>query len=142
MNLPIQKYLFKFAHTLQFSRKILTDSTRTLFNRIPDRSSYRDINLDEACVVHIRGGDALFEGLRELPSLAYYAKSIKSISPKYVIIVSEPSQIDKYKLENPVTKELLKFCESIGIESRHISSEDVYYDAGVIFHAKRIVSSN
>ncbi len=137
----LYRYLEESIEHKPFSRGYLINSSRQLFSKLPDKSEYNKFNLDRNIIVHVRGGDALFEGAIELPPLSYYTKSIDELTPEKVIILYEPDQLNKYPGSNPVPNKLKAYCQASNIESILVSSEDVFYDAGILFWAKKIIAS-
>jgi len=83
----------------------------------------------------------LFDGALTLPTLAYYKRCLDKLSPKKVVIISEPDDVSKYGSENPVPGKIIEYCNDVDIQCQRISGEDVFFDAGVVFWAKRVICS-
>ena len=142
LNPSLSEYFKSICKSSVFIRKILQESSRTIFNLIPNEKSYQNLELDKVLITHIRGGDALFDGTLLLPPLRYYTECIAKEDAKKVIILTEPDFNDKYNMENPQPRNLIDYCNKKNIEVTLISNKDVLIDAGVLYWAKRIVASN
>lgn len=139
---PIKEYLWKTAEMYEFSRSTLQNTTRSIFLDIPTVDKYKDLNLDESLVVHVRGGDALFEGALFLPPFSYYTNCIKKVSTNKVIVLYEPDDQFKYNALNPIPNKILEYCKVLNKECILISNKDANYDAGILLSARNVVASN
>lgn len=137
----INKFITDVALNTNFNRKLLQESSRSIFSKIPSKNEYSELDVNDSVVVHVRGGDALFEGAIPLPPLNYYLKCIKRISPNKIIIVSEPDDLKKNGMNNPVPGLIKDYCNNVGIKYIHISTKDYIYDAGIIYWAKKVIAS-
>ncbi len=142
LNGTIDAYIKDIGSKVKFNRELLQKCNEDAFNKLPKEDQYNDLDIRKSVVLHIRGGDALFEGALHLPPLSYYKKSILELNPKKIIIVSEPDHLQKYGTTNPLKDVLYKYCISKDIETTIVSTEDVYYDLGIIFWAKQVITSN
>ena len=139
----IDQYIKDIIKGLDFNRKILQRTNRDIFSKLPKKIEYQKLNLDKSLVLHIRGGDALFDGAFVLPSLGYYIKAIELECPQKVVVICEPDNPSKYGEEkNPVPAKIKSYCKNNNIEYELISNDNFLYDAGVIFHSKSLVSSS
>ncbi len=138
----IDEYLKTIIKDVNFNRKILQKAPRDLFSKLPTKSKYKNLKLFECLVIHVRGGDALFDGAFSLPSLSYYIKAIQLESPKKVILISEPDDPLKFGgAINPTPEKIKEYCIKQKIEFEHISSNDFMFDAGVMFWSEALVCS-
>ena len=141
MNKTLWNYIENTISEIPFQRSLLQNSPRTLFDKLPKKSAFKKHDLDNSLIIHVRGGDALFSGSLILPPIDYYISCIDKVSPSKVVVVSEPDNLKKYKSSNPVPLVINQYCEKKNIKFTSISSEDILYDAGLLFRAKRIVTS-
>ena len=135
----LREYVFEVAGKNAFSLGFLRGLSPSLFSKLPVRESLSLTS--NSLVLHVRAGDALFEGALLLPPLSYYQSAILASGTKRVIVVSEPANaLDP--CVNPVPDLIQLFCESSGIDCIVQSSNEMEVDAATLFYAKRVVASN
>lgn len=135
----IRKYLDNTGLAEPFRRDYLTSLSSSLFSRLASKS---EVSLDDGtCVVHVRGGDALYEGALFLPPLSYYKKQIQESESERILIVAEPD-LGVGRSSNIVPALLGEWCESLGKEYAIQSSLDVESDASALYYAKEVIGSN
>ena len=135
----IRDYVFEVASNQVFSRDFLRGLSPSLFSKLIAQNS--PSLADGSLVLHVRAGDALFEGALNLPPLSYYQSAILASKAKRVVVVSEPANIQD-PCVNPVPKLIQSFCELSNIDCIVQSSEEMDVDAATLFYAKRVVASN
>ncbi len=141
-QISIYPYLKAIALQNSFKRSLLQGCNRNLFNKLPSFKEYNGLLKDNSLVIHIRGGDALFDGQIPLPPASYYQNIIDSTEVNNVLIVTEPKPVTQQERVNPLPDIIQSHCHKMSIESKIISSKDPLFDAGLIFNANRIVCSN
>ena len=136
----VREYLYSVAKGEAFNRKLLhTASPLVLQNIEPLENLNIDISHD-VLVLHVRAGDALFLGAKNLPPLNYYTQAISDSGTKKVVIVSEPGNAQD-PCVNPVPELIQSFCSSSGIDCIIQSSNKIELDAAILFYAKRVIAS-
>ena len=138
---PVEEYLQSSISNMVFNRSFLS-AVSTLV--LEDLGSFRNSKFDrfdDLLALHVRAGDALFEGALILPPLNYYQSAILFSGVKRVVVVSEPANLQDPCI-NPVPGLIQSFCEESGIDCIVQSSEKMEIDAATLFFAKRVVASN
>lgn len=135
----LSDYVMEIGKGSIFSRNMLTSLSSSLFSIFPKRESLPF--LDDSLVIHVRGGDALFDGALNLPPFSYYMNLISNTSAKSVTVVAEPPNIQD-PCANPVPQLIMDYCLSSGIDCLIQSSDSLEVDAATLFYAKRVVASN
>ena len=135
----LRDYVLEVALNQPFSLGVLRGLSSSLFSKLPAENGLP--LAAGSLVLHVRAGDALFEGALTLPPLSYYQSAILASETKRVVVVSEPANIQD-PCVNPVPELIQSFCESSGIECIVQSSDEMEIDAATLFYAKRVVASN
>ena len=135
----LHDYVFEVASNQPFSRVFLRELSSSLFSRLPVREVLP--LAADPLVLHVRAGDALFEGALLLPPMSYYQTAILASKAKRVILVSEPAN-PQDPCVNPVPELIQSFCKLSNIDCIVQSSEEMEVDAATLFYAKRVVASN
>lgn len=142
---PVIDYLTKIGESVTFKRDFLRLLPSQLFDDLPgpENLPHGLKALDNGVlVIHVRGGDALFNGLINLPPLMYYLNAIRLRKPNFVLIIAEPFYPQKDPFANPVPALIQSACNDIGVECQVQSSDHVNYDASTLFHARNVVASS
>ena len=109
----LRDYVLEVSRNQSFSLDLLRELSPSLFSRLPAK---KESSLAVGSMaLHVRAGDALFEGALILPPLSYYQSAIINSEAKQVVIVSEPANIQD-PCVNPVPDLIKSFCGSSGID--------------------------
>ncbi len=140
---PLLDYLNRVAESRPFNRAFLASQTSALFDMLPmpKHITYGTLLQNGALVIHVRAGDALFQGAIALPPLRYYLNAIIASMPNFVIVVAEPYYRQKDPFPNPVPALIKASCNAIGVECHIQSSDDMHLDAATLFYAQAVVAS-
>ena len=90
---PVEDYLQSSISNMVFNRSFLS-AVSTLV--LEDLGSFRNSKFDrfdDLLALHVRAGDALFEGALVFPPLRYYQSAILGAGLKKVLVVAEPASI-------------------------------------------------
>ena len=134
----LRDYVLEISAKQTFSLSLLRGVSTSLFSKLPKQEMLPFST--ESLVVHVRAGDALFEGLLFLPPLHYYISAILNSRKKEVVVVAEPPN-NQDPCVNPVPDLIQSHCKSSGIKC-FIQSSDEEVDAATLFYAKTVVASN
>ncbi len=137
----IHPYIREVSQDLSFNRSLLQSLPKEIFDRLPNKNTYNEFGIDQSATIHIRGGDALFNGAFPLPPISYYIKCIELIKPTKIILVCEPDKPNEYGRINPLPLKLESYLAGIGIPILKVSNLDLFNDAGILFYSKTVVSS-
>jgi len=142
--LCVQDYLTTRTQSNPFQRSLLQQCSRGILGRITSDCPIDNDVLADALVLHVRAGDALFDGSIALPPLHYYTHCITVSSPCSVIVLAEPPSGNPSRNGDnldPATMGILAFCKQQGIACSVISNHDMFIDASILYRAHVVVAS-